>query len=346
MATVTENVKARAAQASRGVLHSLMGVQLVSTGAFVPETVVRNEDLAALGYDAPWIVQRTGIHQRRHAPPHVATSDLAARAAQRCLAKAGVPASDIDLLLVATVTPDTAMPAAACHLQRRLGARAPAMDINAACSGFVFALVTAAHYLKNGFGRLALVVGADTMSRTVDPADKRTYPLFGDGAGAVLVGAGDRQQGFVSYTLGCEGEGTDLLYIAVEGSREPASAEPRASRRPYLRMAGRAVFKWAVRTVVDSILDVLCHAGLTPNDLDLVALHQANRRIIEAVVDDLGIDRRRVLTNVDRYGNTSAASIPLVLEEAQAQGRIRRGDLVLISGFGAGLTWGTAVIRW
>ena len=346
MATVTERVRSRANTATTGVFHTLTGVQMLSTGAFAPDPVVRNEDLAALGYDAEWIVQRTGIHQRRHAPAHLATSDLALKAAQRCLAKADVPAARLDLILVATVTPDTLMPATACRLQHRLGARAPAMDINAACSGFVFALVTAAHYLKNGFGRLALVVGADMMSRTVDPEDKRTFPLFGDGAGAVLLGVGDEQQGFLSYTLGSDGAGAEMLCIPAGGSREPTSADSFASKRHFLRMAGRPVFKWAVRIVVDSILDVLCQAGLTPDDLDLVALHQANSRIINAVVDDLGIDRQKVVTNVDRYGNTSAASIPLVLDEAQAQGRIRRGDLVLISGFGAGLTWATAVVRW
>ena len=302
--------------------------------------------MAALGYDDQWIIQRTGIRERRSAPAHLATSDLAWEAARRCLDKAGVSGKEVDLILVATATPDTLIPSTACYLQRRLGAAAPAMDLNAACSGFVFALVTAAQFIKSGCSRRALVVGADLMSRIVNPKDKKTFPLFGDAAGAVLLGAGREDQGLVAYSLGSDGEGADMLKLPAGGTREPFSADTLARHRHYLRMDGRAVFKWAVRIVADSVTDVLRHARVAPADLDLVALHQANIRILDAVADDLHFDRSRVFVNVDRYGNTSAASVPLVLDEAHAQGCVSAGDLVLMSGFGAGLTWGTALFRW
>jgi 3-oxoacyl-[acyl-carrier-protein] synthase-3 len=346
MATMTRDTQCRTRRLTNGGFHTLQGVQVLGTGAFAPPDIVRNEDLAVLGYDEEWILQRTGIRERRRAADGMATSDLGAEAARRCLADAHVSVDDVDLLLVATTTPDTPIPSTACHLQRRLGSTAPAMDLNAACSGFVFALVTAAHYVKNGFSRRALVVGADLMSRIVDPEDKKTFPLFGDGAGAVLLGVGDEQQGFLSYTLGSAGEGADMLCTPAGGTREPITVSAVSAKRHFLRMQGRPVFKWAVRVVADSIVDVLREASLCPADLDLLVLHQANVRIIDAVIEDLAVDRNRVFFNVDRYGNTTAASIPLVLDEARAAGRISRGDLVLMCGFGAGLTWGTALFRW
>jgi len=276
----------------------------------------------------------------------MATSDLAWEASRRCLDAAGVAAPDVDLILVATVTPDSPMPSTACQLQRRLGSHAAAMDLNAACSGFVFALATAAQFVQSQFSRLALVVGAEVMSRVVNPRDKKTYPLFGDAAGAVLVGAGQAEQGLLAYTLGADGQGADLLYVPAGGSREPTCAESLMLERQFLRMDGRSVFKWAVRTVGDSVRDVLGHAHVTACDLDVVALHQANVRILDAVSDDLGLDPDKVIVNVSRYGNTSAASVPLVLDQSHQAERLAPGSLVLMSGFGAGLTWGTALMRW
>ncbi|HWB12841.1 MAG TPA: beta-ketoacyl-ACP synthase III [Pirellulales bacterium] len=331
----------------RAPLRSLTGVQVVATGSYVPECVVTNEDLhARFGFDPSWIVQRTGIRERRHAPPEMATSDLAVRASRQCLERAGAKPADVDLVLVGTFTPDMSFPATACLVQDQLGIRAPAVDLQAACAGFMYALVTGAQFVATGCSKLALVIGADCNSRILNPKDQRTYPLFGDGAGAVLLATGSAEQGLVSYVLGSDGSGGDLLCRRMGGSRTPFSKEGLDSDGQYLQMDGQAVFKWAVRLLDESITAVLEESKLSPADLDLVVLHQANVRIVYAATDVLGIDRKKVFLNLDRYGNTSAGSVPLALDEAYQQGRIRRGSRVLISGFGAGLAWGTAVLRW
>ncbi len=346
MATAVAKTQIDARRLDQREFHSLMGIQVLGIGAAAPERVVRNEDLAALGYDADWIVQRTGIHERRFAEPGVSTSDLGLAAAEKCLARANVRAADVDLIVVATMSPDTRMPSSACHLQRKLGTSAAAFDVNAACAGFMFGLTTAAQFVNTGSSKLALVIGADIMSQTVNPDDKKTFPLFGDGAGAVLLGAGEASQGLVAYTLGSDGEGSDLLCIPAGGSREPIDERVLREKRQFVSMNGRPVFKWAVRLVADSIRGALAHANLTVEDLDCVVLHQANVRIIDAIANDLKIDRDKLVINLNRYGNTSAASIPLALDEAAADDRIEAGDLVLMCGFGAGLTWGTALFRW
>lgn len=330
----------------RSPLATLTGTQILGTGCFAPEMVVRNEDLAELGYDADWIFQRTGIRERRRAADDMATSDLACRAAQECLTAAGVTPDQLDLILVATMTPDMPTPSTACIVQQKLGATAPAMDINAACAGFMFALVTGMHFAAAGSAKRVLVIGADLMSRAVNPADQKTFPLFGDGAGAVLVGPADDSHGLLAYTLGADGTGADLLCLPGGGTREPLTLENIEAGRQFLRMDGRAVFKWAVRVIQDTGLDVLRAAEISLDEVSLVVLHQANIRIIDAAVEGLGIDRERVFVNLDRYGNTSAASIPLALAEAQAAGRIKSGDHVLMAGFGAGLAWGAGVLRW
>lgn len=332
--------------ARRSPLAALLGVQILGAGAYLPEQIVSNEDLVHLGCDADWIIQRTGIRARRHAAPEQATSDLAYEAAVRCLDNAEVAARDVDLILVATVTPDTWMPSSACTVQRRLGAVAPAMDINAACSGFLYALVTGMQFIKTGCSRRVLVIGSDVMSRIINPADRQTYPLFGDGAGAVLLGAGRDDCGLVAYTLGSEGDGGVLLSVPGGGSREPLTADGLSAGRQYMRMDGRGVFKWAVRTVVEVARDVVKHAELEMDEIDLVVMHQANQRIIDAAADGLGLSRDRVLVNLDRYGNTTGASVPIALSEAVATGRLWRGAHVLLLGFGAGLTWGAGVMRY
>jgi 3-oxoacyl-[acyl-carrier-protein] synthase-3 len=307
---------------------------------------VRNEDLSALGYDADWIVQRTGIYERRQAVPSQATSDVAYEAAVRCLDAAGVSASEVDLVLVATMTPDSPMPSTACLLQQRLGCIAPAMEINAACAGFIYAMITGMQFVKNGCSKRALVVGVDLMTRAVNPDDMKTYPLFGDGGGAVLLGPGSRDQGMICYTLGSEGDIDGFLTQPAGGTREPLTGEALESGRHLIHMEGRAVFKWAVRVLIDSTRDALREAGLTSDDIDVAVLHQANIRIIDAALEALDIPREKVLINLDRYGNTSAGSMPLVLDEAMAEDRIRPGDRVLLSGFGGGFSWGTAVMQW
>ncbi len=327
-------------------VNRLTGVQVLATGRAAPERVIHNEELAKHGYDADWIVQRTGIQSRHCAEPEEATSDIAAKAAQRCLESAGLDASDVDLILLSTITPDQPTPSTACHVQRIIGSTAPAMDLSAACAGFMYGLVTGMQFIATGTYKHVLVIGAELMSRTVNPEDKKTFPLFGDGAGAVLFGAGNEDQGLLAYTLGADGCGAELLQIPAGGTRKPTTTEMLEQNENFLIMDGRAVFKWAVRTLAESTRQVLDFCGHTIDDIDIALFHQANVRILDAAVENLGIDHDKVAVNLDRYGNTSSASIPLVLDEACQDGKIHRGDLVLMSGFGAGLAWGSAIIRW
>jgi len=326
---------------------TLMGVQIVGSGSYLPDRVVTNADLQqSHGFDPDWIVNRTGIHERRFAPPHQATSDLCAEAALRCLKVAGCEASEVDLLVIGTMTPDMDFPSTACLVQDRLGLRCPAFDIQAACAGFMYALTTAAQFVAAGTSRRALVIGGDCNSRVINPRDQKSFPLFGDGAGAVLLAPGGPDQGMLAYQLGSDGSGGDLLNRPAGGSRMPPSVETVERGLHYLTMDGRAVFKWAVRVLADSAQAVLAQAGRTIPDVRWFIPHQANIRIIHAASDVLGFPREVVFKNLDRYGNTSGGSIPIALDEILQQDQLRRGDLVLCSGFGAGLTWGTALWRW
>jgi 3-oxoacyl-[acyl-carrier-protein] synthase-3 len=331
---------------TRGRMGRVTGVRIAATGSYAPEQIVTNDDLAELGCDSEWIVRRTGILERRRAAEGQATSDLCYEAAIRCMNEANATADQIDLIVVATMTPDHATPSTACHLQRRLGAVAPAMDVNAACAGFMYAFVTAAQFVAAGNSKCALVVGADMMSHIINPNDKKTYPLFGDAAGAVLLTAEKLHDGILSYEIGSEGCGGEMLRIAAGGTRMPMTAELLGSEDQYLWMDGRNVFKWAVRVFDESAKQVLRAAGVDAQELALVVLHQANQRIIDSAVSDLNLPPEKVFVNLDRYGNTSGASIPLAIDEAARSGRIAPGDLVLLCGFGAGLAWGTALIRW
>jgi len=309
--------------------------------------VVTNDHLhERFGFDSDWIVKRTGILERRHALPHQATSDLCGEAARRCMEQAGVTAKDIDLLLLATFTPDMAFPATACLVQEQLGLTCPAVDMQAACAGFMYALITGAAYVVSGASNMALLIGGDCNSRILNPDDIKTYPLFGDGAGAVLLTRGRPDQGIIAYSLGADGSGGDLLSRPACGSRLPPTPELLGKGLQYMHMDGRAVFRWAVAILCDTIQDVLRAGDLTPQDVDLYIPHQANIRIINASIDVLKVPRSRVFNNLDRYGNTSAGSIPLALDEAMGENRIQPGNSVVLSGFGAGLAWGTALMRW
>jgi 3-oxoacyl-[acyl-carrier-protein] synthase III len=331
---------------TRGRMGSVRGLRIAATGSYVPEQIVTNEDLAELGCDSEWIIRRTGIRERRRAADDQATSDLCYEAALRCMQQANVTADQIDLIIVATITPDHPTPSTACHLQRRLGAVAPAMDVNAACAGFMYGLVTAAQFVATGNSHCALVVGADLMSRTVNPDDKKTYPLFGDAAGAVLLTSDPSNAGILSYQVGSEGCGGEMLCIPAGGTRLPLKPDVYHDGLQYLTMDGRNVFKWAVRVFDESAKQVLQAAGVEAKDLALVILHQANQRIIDSAVSELNVPPEKVFVNLDRYGNTSGASIPLALDEAAREGKLKSGDLVLLCGFGAGLAWGTALIQW
>lgn len=326
---------------------SLLGVQVLSCGSYAPDVVVSNEELSArFGFDANWIVQRTGIESRRHARPDQATSDLCAEAAKRAIRAARVNPADIDLVVVGTFTPDFSFPSTACLVQDKLDLDAAAVDVQAACAGFMYALATGAQYVATGNSRLALVIGGDCNSRVTNPLDQRTAPLFGDGAGAVLLAAGDSHQGLMCYQLGADGSGGSMLDRPSGGSRRPPTHADLDEGLHYLHMDGRNVFKWAVNMVTDTIELVLNKTGMSVYDVSLYMLHQANIRIINSATEQLGIPADRVFNNLQKYGNTSAGSIPIVLDEAFQAGLIHRGDTLLLSGFGAGLTWGTALLRW
>jgi 3-oxoacyl-[acyl-carrier-protein] synthase-3 len=326
---------------------SLLGVQILGTGSYVPDRVVTNAELQArYGFDPEWIEQRTGIYERRHVADTEATSDLCVKAAERCIRAARIDPQQIDLLVVGTFTPDFQCPSTACLVQDRLGLDCPAFDAAAACAGFMYALVTAAQYVATGNAKYALVLGGDTNSRIVNPADQRVYPLFGDGAGAVLLARGESSQGLLCYQMGSDGSGAKLLDRPAGGVKLPLTHESLDASAHLLHMDGRAVFKWAVRLVADTIALMLEKTGMSVSDVSLFLMHQANIRIIRSAMESLGIPEERVFNNVHKYGNTSGGSVPIVLDEAAQAGRIHRGDTILLCGFGAGLSWGTSLFRW
>ena len=314
--------------------------RVIGCGAYLPQKVVTNADLAArLKTSDEWIRQRTGIVQRHIAADGELTSDLATRAAEATLAQAGFQARDLDLIVLATSTPDLTFPATATRVQANLGmTRGAAFDLQAVCSGFVYALAVADNFLKAGQAQSALVIGAETFSRILDWEDRSTCVLFGDGAGAVLLQASEGDRGILSTHLYSDGRQYDLLY--VDGG--PSSSKTVG----HLRMHGREVFRHAVVNLADAIDAALAANCLTPADIDWLVPHQANQRIILSMADRLNLPTDKVVTTIDRHANTSAASIPLALAEAQADGRIRPGHLVLVEAMGGGFTWGSGLIRW
>lgn len=326
----------------------LRPVGVIGTGKYVPEKILTNHDMEKMmDTNDEWIVSRTGIRERHIAAPEEATSDLAYEAAKAAAASAGISPSDIELIIVATITPDSAFPSTACILQDKLGAKgAAAFDLSAACSGFVYGLATATSFIQSGMYKNALVIGVDCLSRITDYTDRNTAVLFGDGAGAVILGEVPEGRGFKSFDLGAEGAGGPLLNIQAGGSRLPASEQTLANKQHYIYMNGREVFKFAVRVMGTATIDVLEKAGLSKEDVDLFIPHQANIRIIQSAMQRLELPEEKVVINVDKYANTSAASIPLALVEAAEEGRMKAGDTVLMVGFGGGLTWGASVLVW
>lgn len=329
-------------------MKQLRPVGIIGTGKYVPEKILTNSDLEKIvETNDEWIVSRTGIRERHIAAPEQATSDLAYEAALKALESAGMKAEDLDLIIVATVTPDSTFPSTACILQDKLGAKgAAAFDLSAACSGFVYSLATATGFIQNGMYNNALVIGADTLSRITDYTDRNTCVLFGDGAGAVIVGEVPEGRGFQSFDLGAEGSGGSLLKMEAGGSRLPASAQTVEDKKHFIYMNGREVFKFAVRVMGTATERVLTKAGMTKENIDLFVPHQANIRIIQSAMQRLDLPPEKCVINVDKYANTSAASIPLALVEAAEEGRMKEGDTVLMVGFGGGLTWGASVLIW
>jgi 3-oxoacyl-[acyl-carrier-protein] synthase-3 len=322
--------------------------RLAALGYYVPERAVTNADLeSVVDTTDEWIVSRTGIRERRIVAPGQATSDLAIGAAINILASAGLSADEIDVLIVPTCTPDQLFPSVAAVTADAIGAHdAAAFDIQAACSGFIYGLAQAVALVESGLARNVLVVGAEVFSRVINPEDRSTYVLFGDAAaGALVVGVDDAGPStFIGFELGADGSKGDQLQIPVGGTRHPAS-QPFDPADAYLQMNGREVFRFATRVIEDSVIRLLDRLGMTTDDVDLLVPHQANQRIIDHAVARLGIDPARVFGNLDRYGNTSAASIPLALAEAREQGVLTPGMRVMMVGFGAGLTWAACLVR-
>ena len=317
-------------------------------GTAVPDLRLTNADLEQLVETSDqWIVERTGIRERRIAVQGESTATLAVEAGAAAIKHAGLTPDAIDLMIVATASPEKLIPHTGAFVGDGLGVRCGSFDLNAGCAGFVYELVVGSSLLTAGNLDHVLVIGAETLSRVTDPTDRGTCILFGDGAAAmVLSPSPDDGPGLLAWDLGCDGSAAGLLEIPAGGSRRPVTEETVANREHYLRMSGQEVFRRAVRIVVESAAHALERAGVSVDDVTWFAPHQANVRIIDSAGNRLGIPAERTLVNIDRYGNTSAASIPLVLAEAADDGRLQPGDLVLLSGFGAGLTWGSALLRW
>lgn len=320
---------------------------ILGTGKAVPERILTNADLEKMvDTSDEWIVTRTGIRERRIVDPEIAASDLGYQAALEALKASKVKASELDLIIVATITGDMPFPATACIIQAKLEApQAAAFDLAAGCSGWVYGLEVAQNMVKAGYKRV-LVIGVDILSKITDYSDRSTCVLFGDGAGAAVIGPVTDGFGVLASELGADGLGTELLMLPVGGSRCPSSTASLDDPGRYLKMSGNEVYKFAVRIIGDSTQRVLKKANLTAEDIKWFIPHQANIRIVNAAASRLGIPDERIYINVDRYGNTSAASIPIALDEVARSGKLQEGDLVLVVGFGAGLTWGSAVLRW
>jgi len=318
-------------------------------GCYVPPRVLTNSDLEKMVKTSnQWILERTGISERHIAPAEMATSDLAVNAAREALAQRGIQASELDAIIVCTVTPDMLFPATACLVQHQLGAKgAWGFDLVAACSGFLFGLTTAAQLVASGSHRKVLVIGADTMSRIIDYTDRATCILFGDGAGAMLVEAGDDDSvGFIDFLNEIDGAGGVYLNMPAGGSRLPASLETVQKRLHYVHQDGQQVFKYAVRKMYEVCRNLLDKNGIRPQDVAVMIPHQANRRIIEATAERLGLGPQQVILNIGRYGNTTAGTIPLATRDAISEGKLKKGDLVLFAAVGAGYTVGANLWRW
>lgn len=323
--------------------------RIIGTGSYVPARVLTNADLEKLvDTNDEWILTRTGISERHVASDDEATSDLAYHAAQAALETAGVDPVDLDMVLVATATPDMFFPSTACVLQDRLGARrAGGLDLSAACSGFIYGLAVADGLIRAGTARTVLLVGAETLTKVVNWQDRNTCVLFGDGAGAVVLRADEGERGILSVHLYADGSKGPLLILPGGGSRHPMSQALLDAGLTKIQMnSGNEVFKLAVRAMEDAALTVLKHNGYDVGDVDLMITHQANMRIISALGQRLGLPEHKVVANLKRVGNTSAASIPLALDEAVRDGRVQAGNLILLCAFGGGLTWASSLIRW
>lgn len=326
----------------------LVRSRIISIGSYLPERVLSNFDLEKMvDTSDEWITERTGIKERRIADESQAASDLAFEASKIALERAGLNAGEIDLIIVATITGDMPFPSTACFLQNRLGAsRAVGFDINATCSGFLYALYIADGFIRSGMHRKILVVGTEVLSKVTDWKDRTTCVIFGDGAGAAIVESTSEDRGILSMSINSDGSMWELINIPGGGSRNPASTDTLKKGLHSIRMKGNETFKVAVRTLEDVALKTLADNNMDPSQLSLLVPHQANLRIIQATADRLNLPMEKVFVNLEQYGNTSAASIPIALDEALTSGRIKDGDYILLEAFGGGLTWASALIKW
>jgi 3-oxoacyl-[acyl-carrier-protein] synthase-3 len=330
--------------------HNFQGrtCSITGVGSYVPAKILTNSDLEKMVETSDeWIITRTGIKQRRLAAKDEFTSDMAAHAARRAMKMAGVTADQIDLIIVATITPDMPFPATACLVQQKIGARrAAAFDVEAACSGFIYALEIGQQFIMSRTYDTVLVVGAEKLSSITDWTDRNTCVLFGDGAGAAILQSRPGSHGLLTAVMGADGSKSNLIHMPAGGSRCPTSADSVAARLHYLRMDGRETFKNAVQAMHNAAKEALRRCELDITKIKCVIPHQANRRIIDVVGERLGATPEQLFVNLDKYGNTSAASVAIALDEAVSSGKIQRGDLILMMVFGSGLTWGAAVIEW
>ncbi|AFM01569.1 MULTISPECIES: beta-ketoacyl-ACP synthase III [Desulfitobacterium] len=326
----------------------MISVGIVGTGSYVPDKVLTNFDLEQMvDTNDEWIVSRTGIKERHIVDPETPVSELCYQAALRALEDAKLPPEELDLIIIATITPDFTFPATACIVAERLGAKkAAGFDMQAACTGFLYGVATAAQFIASGIYKNALVIGGETLSKILNWEDRGTCILFGDGAGAAVLQQVEEGYGFLGYDLGMDGSGGSLLAMPGGGSMHPASIETVEKKMHTIHMAGSEVFKFAVRVMGETALKALEKAGLGIGDVDCLIPHQANTRIVDSAIKRLGIDSKKVIVNLDRYGNMSAASIPVALDEAARSGRLNYGDIMVMVGFGGGLTWGAAVVKW
>jgi len=321
---------------------------ITGIGSYLPDKVLTNYDLEKMvDTTNDWIIQRTGIKERRIVENGVTTSDIATQASLRAMEDAGVSPKDLDMIITSTITPDHIFPSTSCYIQQKIGAtRACAFDILAACAGFIYAMSIGQSFINSGAMKTVLVVGAECLSKITDYTDRATCVLFGDGAGAVIIQRNPVKHEILSSSLAADGSEADVLIMPGGGARNPASLESIQQRLHYIQFKGKEVFKLAINNITNLILETTRENGLTLDDIDLIIPHQSNLRIIEATMEKLGLPMEKAFVNIDKYGNTSSASVPIAMDEARKQGRLRKGNIVMLVAFGGGLTWGSSVIRW
>jgi 3-oxoacyl-[acyl-carrier-protein] synthase-3 len=321
---------------------------ITGIGSYLPDKVLTNYDLEKMvDTSNDWIIQRTGIKERRIVENGVTTSDIATQASLRAMEDAGVSPGDLDMIITSTITPDHIFPSTSCYIQQKIGAtRACAFDILAACAGFIYAMSIGQSFINSGAMKTVLVVGAECLSKITDYTDRTTCVLFGDGAGAVVIQRDPVKHEILSSSLAADGSEADVLIMPGGGARNPASLESVQQRLHYIQFKGKEVFKLAINNITNLILETTRENGLTLDDIDLIIPHQSNLRIIEATMEKLGLPMEKAFINIDKYGNTSSASVPIAMDEARKEGRLRKGNIVMLVAFGGGLTWGSSVIRW